>query len=437
MKGSDVLSNRPAMTVHAMPALDPIRSAVGRVLKRWPDAVKVPQDHNRERMAMEMLNRVQRWSWDGVKTSFINSAAVAVFDSQRRERADLAQVRDFYLAEINARPAGAFLNAMVWVYIDSFSPKASHTRDLAKALNARKDSLGARAQSLVGEIPDFFSPSRTASALGKVMQESSDPFVHLKKIGFRTPHGTGLCQHAHQDFIERITPKLRDKDARDQLYRWLMPNEGSVLQTGATKAVESLLSVWRDKMPSDDVRHEISEAIIGAYNDPRIHHGGIWPGFDPDLREVLMRWLTKQDMKFFCDTVTATQSSHHWPPRRDFWLNLYDDGMIDEAWVAFGSSARRYAQTNLVKSGTTDLKHRFGRQLDRGGSTSLLIMRIGRKIVVDGCHSYKTHIFDKDDPKAPKLYGTYYYCDDIMRSSRRSKPHNSIPSWKNWVMQYV
>ncbi|SHL33390.1 EH_Signature domain-containing protein [Roseovarius marisflavi] len=111
--------------------------------------------------------------------------------------------------------------------------------------------------------------------------------------------------------------------------------------------------------------------------------------------------------------------------------------MIDEAWVAFGASARQYAQRHLVGSDNNHTNRRFGRQLDRGGSTSLLVMRIGNKIVVDGCHSYKTHIFRQNDPKAPKLYQRTYYCDDIMRSSWSSKSHSSIPSWKIWVMQNV
>lgn len=189
--------------------------------------------------------------------------------------------------------------------------------------------------------------------------------------------------------------------------------------------------------PPDALRNELSEQIIAAWNDPRLHTGGIWSGFDPALRAVLLRWLTHQDMKFFCNMVTATQDSHMWPPRRDFWLKLYDDKMIDEAWVAFGSEARRYAQQNLVRSGKTDMNRRFGRQLDRSGSTSLLIMRIGNKIVVDGCHSYKTHIFRMDDKRAPKLYQATYNCDSIMRASRNSKPHNSIHIWSQWVLQNV
>lgn len=52
---------------------------------------------------------------------------------------------------------------------------------------------------------------------------------------------------------------------------------------------------------------------------------------------------------------------------------------IDQAWVAFGAEARRFAQNNLLRSVKTNMNYRFGRQLDRGGSTSLLIMRIGAR----------------------------------------------------------
>lgn len=126
-----------------------------------------------------------------------------------------------------------------------------------------------------------------------------------------------------------------------------------------------------------------------------------------------------------------------WPPRRDFWLKLHDQGRISEAWVAFGRESRDYARTHLVREGATNIATRFAAQLDRGGSTSLLIMRIGGKIVVDGCHSYKTHVFDASDPKAPKLYLSKYYCDSIRHVSRLSQSHLSIASWQTWVLRQI
>lgn len=432
-----LLSRLNPLRTRTMPPMDQVRRAVEGILTRWPDVVRTPDDRDRERLALEMLRRTSDWNWDGITTQRIISAAVAVFDEDRRMRSDLAPVRDFYLSEIETREPGAFLDGMVGVYVDSFSEGALHTHALAKALAQRADDLGSRHRKLHEAVTGLFRPGDAPGELAHRMAEAENSYEELKRIGLSRPHTSGLARTAQRIFLSRLAPDLAEPTARRKLFNWLTPEHGSVLQSGAGQAVEALLAVWRDCTPPDALRNELCEAIIAGWNDPRLHSGGIWSGFDPTLKAVLLRWLTHQDMKFFCNMVTATQNSHMWAPRRDFWLKLYDDKMIDEAWVAFGSDARLYAQQHLVRSGKTDMNRRFGRQLDRGSSTSLLIMRIGNKIVVDGCHSYRTHIFRLDDKKAPKLYARDYYCDDIMRVSRNAKSHSSIPSWSQWVLQHV
>ncbi|MCA0045325.1 EH signature domain-containing protein [Celeribacter litoreus] len=425
------------LRTRALPPLDRIRRSVEGILSRWPDAAPKPEERDREKLALEMLSRVEGWRWDDISTQRVISAAVAVFDEHRRQRADLEPVHSFYLSEIATREPGAFLDGMVGVYMDSFAPGSLHTRLLARALSERIEDIGGRFRKLLAALPSLFRPDTAVLELGKLMLDADSAYELLKSLGLSRPHTSGLAKAAQEVFFQRVSPDLAEESAREKLFNWLTPEKGPVLQAGAGPAVEALLSVWRQKTPSDALRNELSERIISAWNDPRLHSGGIWSGFDTELRAVLLRWLTHQDMKFFCDMVTATQDSHMWPPRRDFWLQLYEDKMIDEAWVAFGAEARRFAQQNLVRSGGTDMNRRFGRQLDRGGSTSILIMRMGNKIVVDGCHSYKTHIFRVDDKRAPKLYERSYYCDDIMRVSTNSKSHTSIPSWSQWVLQNV
>jgi len=406
-------------------------------MSRWPDAVRTPEDRDREKLAQDMRLRVSEWNWENITTQKVISAAVAIFDKERCNRPDLLNVREFYVSEIATREPGAYLDGMVGVYLDSFTVGADHTLNLARALSARGSDLGGRHQKLITALPQVFTPDAAPRGLAQLMLESDDAYAKLQSIGLSSPHTSGLAKAAQKLFVASLAPDLANSSARHKLFNWLTPQNGPVLQAGAGPAVEALLSVWRTKTPPDALRDELSEAIIAAWNDPRLHAGGIWSGFDPELRAILLRWLTHQDMKFFCNMVTATQNSHMWPPRRDFWLELYEDKMIDEAWVAFGSEARRYAEHNLLRGGKTDMNRRFGRQLDRGGSTSLLIMRIGNKIVVDGCHNYRTHIFNQDDSKAPKLYLRQYYCDDIMRAATRSKSHHPIPSWSQWVLQHV
>lgn len=441
MRGTDVISRPPALNMRALPPLDPIRKGIDRVMVRWPDVIAIPEERDRERLAQEMLRRVTDWDWEDVKTSRIIACAVAVFDLERCDRADLKGVRDFYLIEIAVCDAGSLLDGMVMVYIDSFNKDSSHSRALAKALAERQNAFGPRIQTLLSSLPALFNVKQAPIEVANVMLAAQDPYQALKDIGLRAPHTSGLTHQAHRQFVQKIRKDLCNDETRKQLFRWLSPEMGTVLQTDAGMAIEALLAAWRTKTPPDKARHEMSEAIVGAYNDPRLHRGGIWASFDPELRAVLLRWLTKQDMKFFCDMVTATQDSHMWPPRRDFWLLLYEDGMIDEAWVAFGKKAQQYARQQLKRASSVDVGRRFGRQIS-GEDKSLLIMRIGNKIVVDGCHSYKTHIFRSDDPKAPKLYSLTYDSNRIRANSRLSQTHywserNKLRTWEEWVMRHV
>lgn len=432
-----LLSRQEPLSSRVLPSLDDIGRSVSKITERWPDLVKKPDDRDREKLALNMLFRVQNNQWSDITTQRVISAAIAIFDEDRRMREDLAPAREFYLEEIAVAKSGPFLDGMVGVYVESFDQSAVHTQLLAKALGARAADLGGRQRKLIQALPALFTPYAAPQDLARVMLASDDAYCALSAMGLTTPHASGLARAAHKIFVDRLAPDLGKAEARAKLFNWMTPEKGPVLQSGAGHAVEALLSVWRNQLPPLTVRNELSEQIIGAWNDPRLHSGGIWSGFDPTLRGILLQWLTYQDMKFFCDMVTATQDSHMWGPRRDFWLKLHKENMIDEAWVAFGRDAMRFAKQNLVKSGKTDLGRRFARQLDRGGSTSLLIMRLGNKIVVDGCHSYKTHIFRQDDPRAPKLYQNQYYCDDIMRNSQNSKPHNAIYNWSQWVLQNV
>jgi hypothetical protein len=148
-----MLGRGQSFRIRSLPPLEQIRRAVSNILRRWPDAVCTPEDRDRERLAKEMLGRVSEWDWTNITTQRVNSAAVAVFDEERRSCEDLSRVREFYLTEIATREPGAFLDGMVGVYIESFAQGRDHTRHLGEhaeeALVARdaSDVLG-RASAL-------------------------------------------------------------------------------------------------------------------------------------------------------------------------------------------------------------------------------------------------------------------------------------------------
>lgn len=426
----------------AVPELRYLRAAADRVRERWPDVQVATTEKEREALAQKLRDCVERSGWEETRLSFVVAAASAVFDAERRERPDLDQTRDFLYAEIAASTSETFLAGLLRAYLDSYVPKGAHTTALATALAAAAPRMSAAGRLLLEAIPELMDPVSGPNRLAARISKMSDPYTELLRLGVRNPHGGGFMDVAHLSLTSLVRPHLSEQKLIDWYIRWLRPlgkEEGR--NSGAEPAIEALIHPWLEKTPEDRLRSYLVETLIELYGDPRIKSGGVWGGIDERYMAVVHRWLTREDMRFFTGVVDATQKDAMWPPRRDFWLKLYDEGKIDAAWAALSSQAFEYARQHLMRQDAKNAYTRVGFQQARQ-NTSLLIMKIGNKIMVDGCHSYRTHVFDISDPMAPKLFEEGYDCDQIMRASDRrakgaSKSHSSIPSWRRWVRDMI
>lgn len=426
----------------SVPELRYLQAAAARVRERWPDVQVAGTEQEREALAQRLRDHVERWDWEKTRLSFVISAASAVFDPERRDRDDLAKTRDFLYAEIATSTSATFLSGILRAYLETYEPKANHTTALAKGLKSAASRMGGESRLLFEAVPELLDPSSGPKRIAERMVTMSDPFTELVRLGVRSPHGTGFMDHAHLALTTLVRPELSEQDRLDWYISWLRPpgkEEGRT--AGAEAAIEALIYPWLDKTPEDKLRSYLVETLIELYGDPRIKSGGVWGGIDARYMAIVHRWLTREDMRFFTGVVDAAQKDAMWPPRRDFWLKLYDEGLIDAAWAALSSRAFEYARENLMRQDAKNAYTRVGFQRARQ-NTSLLIMKIGNKIMVDGCHSYRTHVFDIGDPMAPKLFEEGYDCQEIMRasdhrSSGASKSHSNIPSWGRWVRDMI
>lgn len=422
-----------------LPDLTRLIAAKKRVLERWPDIVPDPPERDHETIVTQMLALLQSNSWGDVKLSFVLRALKVAFSPNFRTREDVAQIIDFAFEELDTTTQPTFLNAMVAIYLSSYEPKADHSLDLGTRIVAKRHLLSGKWRAIEGYYPTLFDASRAHGDIAASMEDMEEPWLGLKANGFSNPHATGLLDYVHTAYINRIRPRLHSENWLNTLFTWLNPEPGKRKTTGSIDVIEAVLGHWARKSASDQTRQIVTEYLINQYNDPRINRS-LWLGVGADYMSVIFSWLTREDLRFFTSVVDATQRDPQWQPRKKFWLKLYDEGKINEAWVAFCPSAERYARTHLIRSGYADNSRRFGRQ-SKGGTrsdTSILIMKIGNKIVVDGCHNYRTHIFNVDDPVAPKLYGKDYDCDaDVMELAPWSKSHSSIPSWSQWVRDSI
>lgn len=430
-----ILSRAPSVSVPAIAGLNRLESAANRVLERWPDIATVAEK-DREAVVLLMRGRVEADQWDNTKMSTATRAARALFDEDFRTRPDLTSLVEFYLQETAVSTNAVFLSAMMTVYIATYVPAAPHTVGLAKAIDQARVHLRHRWQIILQELPDILDPEQAPHAIAARMIDMSNPWAELRSLGLRSPHAPGLMDHAHLAYLERLAPRLNERDTIDTLLGWLQPEGREARSSGATEAVEALLSPWLKTVPTEDLQTHLVEALVGMYDDPRIEKGFPWGSVNHAPMAVMMRWLTGENIRFFLDVVSAVESSHMWAPRRKFWLGLYERNKIDQAWVAFSPDAARKAQSMRTVEDRNTLA--YGIQQAGGGDSnkSLLILKIGNCIVVEGSHNFKVHVFRGSNSLAPKLFERRYDCQTI-RDLPGSETTKHIGHWESRVLELI
>ena len=227
------------------------------------------------------------------------------------------------------------------------------------------------------------------------------------------------------------------------LFEWLKPPKQLQAKSfAAGEAISAILKHWEQSTPTQEYITFLTENLVGLYGDPRLNPGGAWPNVPHSLLAVFIRWLTGEDIRFFMDVVSAVEvnarDGHMWEPRREFWLKLYEQKRIQNAWVAFSNDAATYAK-RLRKRKNNNVAE-FGYQMAGGyrKETSLLILEIGNKIIIEGSHSYKVRIFNKENINTPKLFRPKYDCDYIVGLTPIvAFTHDQHGKWKNRVEEHI
>lgn len=437
MKLSEVFLKPLSLFKPALPESKGLSARVLSIHARWPDVVREVAERDREKVLRKLLGYVESWQWDDVKMSLICSAAPIVFDKEFRTQDDFAVLQAFYLRETTVTDSPSFISAMISAYIRSYEPDSAHTTKIKNCLDIAHEHMSDKWKEIVEQLPEFFDASQAHQALATKMVAMDSPWKELKQFGITRPHDPGLMAYAHIAYVKRLTPELNERPAIEKLFAWLKPDgRRDALMNGAAEAINALLSHWLSKQPDEELSRYLTETLVAFYGDPRLSRGGVWGSVDEPCRNLIINWLTRENILFFLDVVSGVEDSHMWEPRRNFWLNLYHQGRIDSAWVAFSTEADMRARSikKAMREGAT---FTFGRQVASGRkNTSLLILKIGRCIVVEGSHNYKVHIFSDNNPKAPELFKLRYDCEDIrMLPNPVAIPH--LSGWQDKVREQI
>ncbi len=145
-------------------------------------------------------------------------------------------------------------------------------------------------------------------------------------------------------------------------------------------------------------------------------------------------------MEAFIEIVSKAEAGgthrEQWAKRRQFWMGMYQQGRIDEAWVALTDSARKIAEQIFAETGDESYRS-YGRQVGSRKDTCLLIMRVGRRTVVEGSHNFRVHLFEDGDAGAPVLYASEYDIADFILPDPDPNARAHVGNWEDWVREKI
>lgn len=407
---SERLDDLRPMVAPVLPSFQQLEGTIRRILDRFDAPPSLPEK-DAERLFAEMRRRIADNDWRKVPMSFVTRVAALVFAPAHRLREDLGDLRRFLYREIAASDRQGFLGPMVRIYMESYQAGARHTDELARGLSQARQHLGARWLQVLRNLPELLDSARAPQAIAAMMDGMDDPWQGLRDKGLRQPHAPGLMDAAHLEFVRLVATRLRDQDQIDRLLAWLRPNGQALRQVGAGAAIEALLRVWTDREPPKAVQTLLIDRLTELYGHPRVGRHAAWNEVAPDIEAVFLRWLMGADIRFLFRVLTEVERGHMWADREAFWWTLYEQGRIDEVWIAFNDAGHTAAMMKLPMDARQSGR-RFGKQIGEKDK-SLLIMRIGNRIIIEGTYNFMVHAFDANSPTAPKLYQRTYDVADI------------------------
>lgn len=374
------------------------------------DAVK-PDDI--EALIRKLSAAISHWKWGELTEGEMASIILAFAQGNA---AMPRQIRDFLSREIKVCTNDRLLGALCYGFIFSWKPQDERLRGLANIIEKRANYLPEKWQNLFRRTPDLLDLDNGGTSFGQWMVHERDAFQSVIARGISRPHGPGFMEHAHAAWLQAL-PVLDNEAAIEGVLAWIVPESCDVLAgERGSAAVSRLLEPWLSVNPPDKIRARLLTKLVDAYGDLRNDNSHFWTLINERARRVLLRWLAGRQMEAFLDVVSRAEEGNsrgQWASRHSFWKGMYDQGYIDEAWVAFTEDAKSIARRRFTETGDqayTGYGNRVGPRRD----TCLLIMSIRNKIVIEGSHNFRIHVFSKGDPQAPKLYAERYDVDHFL-----------------------
>jgi len=434
MSLADLLVLRPEFRTRALDTT-PLDTAIRKIENAFP-GIGPTSPVDMDAVVRRVTAAFRSADWHGIT---VGDVSIVMRASLLEESPIPEDLRRFLDAEAHATTVPQLLDALARAYLETWSERSPRTRRLQGLLLARANLLPDRWKNLFMTCPDFLDIEAGPWLVGGRMVATDTPYQWLRSIGLASPHGPGFMRLAHTAFLRR-SPDPQTFPALDKLLAWAAPTgEPALDDNRAAEVVDRILLPWTTKICPADYREPCLARLIDRFGDPRRENPAFWALVAEPNRRVLNLWLARKSMEAMFEVVTEAErgsaSSHQWPARRRFWMGLYEEGRIDEAWIALGDNAVPIARS--LHRRTNDKSYlSYGRQITRS-DTCLLFMRIGKKTFVEGSHNFRVHAFPTTTRQTPTLYATTYDLNEILLPHPHDDARVHIGEWMGWVRDRI
>ena len=414
---------------------DQLVQAAERIRQRFGDRRPVKPEAL-DVLVSRLTQAIRQWDWTRLTEGEL--AQVVRAWASRLVRV-VADVEDFLLRELRCCTRRSLLGALCDGYFVGWVAQEPRTSELARIIQDRATWLPKSWQIVFRAIPESLDTAEGAVRLGRWMALQVDPYRAAIERGIAAPHGPGFMTQVHDAWMAAL-PEPTDETTIRRMLAWIHPT-GAVMLEGdrATIVVARLLRPWGVRMPPKPLRTLLLNELIRHRGDPRRENTHFWAQVGEDGQRTLLRWLAGQRMEAFLNVVSRSEekveAGSQWPARRRFWMGLYEEGRIDEAWPSYGTDAQAIAD-DLART-TGDLAYgSYGRQITKK-NTSLMIMRIGLHIVVEGSHNFRVHVFRLGEATPLTLYQHQYDVEDFILPDPHPDARRHVGNWMNWVREKI
>ncbi len=409
--------DRPSLSMHKMKsACDQIRRDSANVT---PTLGRMSEEQLK--LAISKLKNNQALSRKQLKT--ICYGQLDVFKDNQEDK----ELFDRFLRQIQKQINGFMMKALLQGYLLSYKPNSYISNKLHYLLTKYSSYFNQKDQNRIdkfGFLDDKPAKKLAFMVIRAQSLDYSDLFREAKLN--RSGEGRGLLVELFKEIC--LQAQLGAKpDSLNWFLNYCLDGNEIIYKEHIEYYALALLGPWRKTTPDKQTQKVIQHFLIDQFGDPRVK-AGRWVRVSEELKSVLFQWLVSQSLDLMLEVLSASNDTGHWRERKPFWKTYIDAGVVDEAWVVFGSQA--YWKAKQMEREEKIPKGGYG-QISGGSSQrnhSVLLLRMGDFIISEWTHDGKVRCFNIADNRAPKLYRPEYNADKI----RDDLGIFAISHYSNW-----